>query len=135
MQAEELNLEQTVKVYLNIRNAIEEMEERHKAELKHLKDQFEVVGNYLLDFCNSQNLDSVKTAAGTISRRVTSRYWTSDWDSMYRIIKDHDAPYLLEQRIHQGNMRQFVEEHPEAFPPGLNSDSKYTVSVRKPNSK
>lgn len=135
MQAEELNLEQTVKVYLNIRNAIEKMEERHKTELQELKDQFEIVGNYLLEFCNSQNLDSVKTAAGTISRRVTSRYWTSDWDSMYRVIMEHDAPHLLEQRIHQGNMRQFVEEHPEAFPPGLNSDSKYTVSVRKPNSK
>ena len=132
---DEFNLEQTVKVYLNIRNAIEEMEERHKAELKELKDQFELVGNYLLEFCNSQNLDSVKTPAGTISRRVNSRYWTSDWDSMYRVIAEHNAPYLLEQRIHQGNMKQFIEEHPEAFPPGLNSDSKYTVQVRKPNSK
>jgi hypothetical protein len=132
---DDFNLEKTVKVYLNIRNAIEDMEERHKSELKELKDQFEVVGNHLLDFCNSHNLDSVKTEAGTISRRVSSRYWTSDWDSMYQIIKDHDAPYLLEQRIHQGNMRQFIEENPEAFPPGLNSDSKYTVQVRKPNSK
>ena len=132
---DEFNLEQTVKVYLNIRNAIDEMEERHKTELKELKDQFELVGNYLLDFCNSQNLDSVKTPAGTISRRVTSRYWTSDWDSMYRVIAEHNAPYLLEQRIHQGNMKQFIEENPEAFPPGLNSDSKYTVQVRKPTSK
>jgi len=132
---DDFNLEQTVKVYLNIRNAIEEMEKRHKDELQDLKDQFEVVGNYLLEFCNSQNLDSIKTKAGTISRRVSSRYWTSDWDSMYRVISEHNAPHLLEQRIHQGNMKQFIEENPEAFPPGLNSDSKYTVQVRKPNSK
>ena len=132
---DDFNLEETVKVYLKIRNAIEEMEERHKAELKELRDQFEVVGNYLLTFCNSQNLDSVKTAAGTISRRVTSRYWTNDWDSMYRVIKEHDAFHLLQQRIHDSNMRQFIEENPEAFPPGLNSDSKYTVQVRKPSNK
>lgn len=132
---DDFNLEQTVKVYLNIRNAIDDMKERHEAELKKLEAQFEVVGNYLLDFCNSQNLDSVKTAAGTISRRITSRYWTSDWDSLRRVIKEHDAFDLLEKRIHNGNMKQFLEENPEAFPPGLQADSKYTVQVRKPNSK
>jgi hypothetical protein len=132
---DDFDLEKTVDVYLKIRNAIEDTEERHKAELKELKDQFEVVGNSILDFCNSQNLDSVKTKAGTVSRRVTSRYWTSDWESMYRTIKEHNAFYLLQQRIHDSNMRKFIEENPEAFPPGLNSDSKYTVQVRKPNSK
>jgi hypothetical protein len=132
---DDFNLEETVKVYLKIRNTIEETEERHKAELEELQKHFEVVGNRLLDFCNSQNLDSVKTAAGTVSRRVNSRYWTSDWDSLYRIIKEYDVPHLLEQRIHQGHMRQFIEENPEGFPPGLNKDSKYTVQVRKPNSK
>jgi hypothetical protein len=128
---DDFNLEQTVKVYLNIRDAIEELKERQDQEMKALESQYEVVANALLDFCNSQNLDSVRTTVGTISRRVSSRYWTSDWDSMYRVIKEHDAPYLLEQRIHQGNMRQFISENPEAFPPGLNSDSKYTVQVRR----
>ena len=127
----ELNLEETVKVYLRIRDAIEDLKERQKEELQALEAQYEVVSNSLLEFCNSQNLDSIKTKAGTVSRRVNSRYWTSDWDSLYRVIAEHDAPYLLEQRIHQGHMRQFIEENPEAFPPGLNSDSKYTVQVRR----
>lgn len=135
MQSDDFNLEDTVKVYLKIRNAIDELKERQKEELAELEEQFAIVGNHLLDFCNKQNLDSVKTAAGTISRRVTSRYWTNDWDSMYRVIKEHDAFHLLQQRIHDGNMRQFIEENPEAFPPGLNADSKYTVQVRKPTNK
>ena len=128
---DDFNLEDTVKVYLNIRDAIEDLKERQAAELKQLQEQFDVVSEAILKFCNSQNLDSVKTSAGTVTRRVTSRYWTSDWDSLYRVIAEHDAPYLLEQRIHQGHMRQFIEENPEAFPPGLNSDSKYTVQVRR----
>lgn len=132
---DEFNLEQTVEVYLKIRNAIEELKERQKEELATLEAQYEVVSNTLLDFCNAQNLDSVKTKVGTVSRRVSSRYWTSDWDSLNRVILEHDAVYLLEKRIHNGNMKQFLEENPEAFPPGLQSDSKYTVQVRKPNSK
>jgi hypothetical protein len=132
---DDFNLEETVKVYLKIRTAIEDLKERHEEELKVLQNQFEVIGNHLLDFCNSQNLDSVKTPVGTISRRISSKYWTNDWDSLHRVILEHNAFDLLEKRIHQGNMRQFIEENPEAFPPGLQSDSKYTVQVRKPNSK
>ena len=127
----ELNLEETVKVYLRIRDAIEDLKERQKEELAELENQFETVANTLLDFCNTQNLDSVKTKVGTISRRVSSRYWTSDWDSLHRVIKEHDAFDLLEKRIHNGNMKQFIEENPEAFPPGLQADSKYTVQVRR----
>lgn len=133
--SDDFNLEKTVEVYLKIRTAIEELKERQKEELTALEEQYEVVSNTLLEFCNEQNLDSVKTKAGTISRRVTSRYWTSDWDSLSRVILEHDAVYLLEKRIHNGNMKQFLEENPEAFPPGLQADSKYTVQVRKPTSK
>ena len=128
----DFNLEDTVKVYLRIRDHIEALKERHKAELEEVEQKYELVSNALLDFCNSQNLDSVKTKFGTISRRVNSRYWTSDWESLYETIVEHNVPFLLEKRIHNGNMQQFLEENPEAFPAGLQKDSKYTVQVRKP---
>jgi hypothetical protein len=47
-------------------------------------------------------------------------------------VVEHDAVDLLEKRIAQGNMRQFLEENPGTVPPGLNSNSEYSVSVRKP---
>jgi hypothetical protein len=28
-------------------------------------------------------------------------------------------------------MKQFLEEHPELLPPGLNVDSEYTITVRR----
>lgn len=93
----DLAIDELVSIYLKIRNAIEAKEEQHKAEIQELKDQFEVVGNKLLDICNEQNLDSIRTPVGTVSRRVSSRYWTSDWDSMYQFIQENDAPFLLEQ--------------------------------------
>ena len=135
MTEEQLSLDDLVGIYLKIRNAIEAKEEQHKAELQELKDQFEVVGNKLLEVCNEQNLDSIKTPVGTVSRRVTSRYWTSDWDSMYQFIQENDAPFLLEQRIHNSNMRQFLEENPDKFPAGLQNERKYAVQVRKPTAK
>jgi hypothetical protein len=131
----DLSLEELVGIYLKIRNAIEAKEEQHKAELQELKDQFDLIGNKLLEICNEEGVDSLRTSAGTVSRRVSSRYWTSDWDSMYRFMQENDAPFLLEQRIHSSNMRQFLEDNPDKFPAGLQNERKYAVQVRKPNAK
>lgn len=130
-----LPVDELVRIYRKIRDAVEEREEAHKAEIGTMKGQLATVGNALLDICNTQNADSIKTASGTISRRVSERYWTTDWETLYRFIKENDAPFILEQRIHNGNMKQFLEENPEAFPAGLQCDRKYAVTVRKPTNK
>jgi predicted secreted Zn-dependent protease len=127
--------DELVLTYRRIRDAINEKEEAHKEEIAALKAQQDVVSEALLTLCNDQNLDSIRTAAGTVTRSTITRFWTSDWGSMYQFIKDRDAPFLLEQRIHNGNMRQFLEDNPEDLPIGLNADTKYVVRVRKPTGK
>lgn len=132
---EAMSTEELTAVYIKIRTAIQDKEEQHKQEIEELKEQLEVVSNELLQICQDENADSIRTPAGTVSRRITTRYWTSDWDSMYQFIKEHDAPFLLEQRIHGSNMREFLENNPDAFPAGLQADRKYTVVVRRPTKK
>ena len=124
-----------VAVYRRIRAAIEEREEAHTQEINTLKEKLEMVSDKLLKICNEQNLDSLRTPEGTVTRRVKSRYWTTDWEQMYKFIKENDAPFLLEQRIHNGNMKQFLEENPDQHPAGLQVDSKYAITVRKPTNK
>ena len=121
-----------VAVYRRIRAAIDEREEAHTQEINTLKEKLEMVSDKLLKICNEQNLDSLRTPEGTVTRRVKSRYWTTDWEHMYKFIKENDAPFLLEQRIHNGNMKQFLEENPDPHPAGLQVDSKYAITVRKP---
>lgn len=128
----EYDLNTLVSVYLKLRDAIEAKQEQQKLELKSLTEQFEAVSSALLNLCNKQNVNSIRTPVGTISRRVSTRYWTSDWDSMYQFIKKHDAPFLLEQRIHTSNMREFLENNPDELPIGMQADHTYTVQVRKP---
>lgn len=130
-----MSLDELVAVYIKIRTAIEDKEEAHKVTMAPLKDQFDRVAARLLEVCNEQNADSIRTPAGTVSRRISSRYWTTDWESMYEFIKEHDAPFLLEQRLHNGNIRQFLEDNPDVIPAGLQSDRKYAVQVRKPTAK
>ena len=124
-----------VRVYRKIRDALQEHEEAHKAATATLNEQLDAVGGAILKTCNEQNMDSIRTPEGTVSRRVSSRYWTTDWPSMYKFIKENDTPFLLEQRIHNGNMKQFLEENPDELPIGLQCDRKYVLHVRKPTGK
>lgn len=135
MSEDRPSTEALVSAYIKMRTAIEEKEEQHKTEIAALKEDFDAVAAELLGICNELNADSIKTPVGTISRRVSSRYWTSDWQSMYEFIKEHNALHLLEQRIHNGNMKQFLDENPEELPIGLQADRKYTVQVRRPTAK
>jgi hypothetical protein len=128
-------VEEMVGAYRKIRDVIRDREEEHKQELAALKEQLDIVADGLLSICNSLEVDSLRTEAGTVSRRVNTRYWTSDWDAMYRFIKEQDTPFLLEQRIHNGNMKQFLVDNPGLLPVGLQADSKYIIQVRKPTSK
>ena len=39
---------------------------------------------------------------------------------------------LLERRIHQSNMKTFLEEHPDKLPMGLNVDRAFSIRVTRP---
>jgi hypothetical protein len=131
----ELSIDAMVSAYRKIREAKQEKDTAYKAEIAELNEQLDTITARLLELFNEQGVESIRTASGTVTRRAITRYWTSDWGSMYEFIKDNDAPYLLEQRINGTNMRQFLDENPDAVPMGLNSDTRYAVTVRKPTSK
>lgn len=118
-------------IYIKIRDKRAEMKEQYEEQDNVLKEQQELLAEQMLTICHDQNADSIKTKAGTIIRKVDTRYWTSDWDKMYDFIYENDAFPLLEKRIHQTNMRQFLEENPNLLPAGLMSDSKYSIVVRR----
>jgi hypothetical protein len=124
-------VEKLVKAYIKMRDKHNEMLQEFKEQEEALKEKMAKVKEALLEHCKEHNVDSVRTAEGLFFRTVKTSYWTSDWESMGKFIVEHTAPELLEKRIHQGNMKQFLEEHPDLLPPGINVDSEYAVTVRR----
>jgi phage host-nuclease inhibitor protein Gam len=125
------NANKLVSVYIKMRDAKDALTREYDLKINELKEQMDVVEQALLEICKSTGQDGGKTAFGTFTRTVKTRYWTNDWDSMYRFIKEHDAIQLLEQRVHQGNMKQFLQENPGTLPEGLNADARYAITVRR----
>lgn len=132
--AEKPDLDQLTSVYLKIRDKRAEKKRMFDAEDKDLEDQQKVLAEQMLDSCKEIGADSIKTPHGTIIRSVRSKYWTGDWDSMYNFIKEYDAFGLLEKRLHQTNMKDFLNENPDVMPMGLNVENEYTVVVRRAKS-
>ena len=120
-----------VKAYIKLRDAKAAKEKAMTAELDRLEAMMDAVSQELLKICKATGQDGGKTAAGSFTRRVSTRYWPSNWDAMYDLIKEHGAPELLEQRIHQTNFKQFLQDNPGTLPAGMNIDSKYAISVRR----
>jgi phage host-nuclease inhibitor protein Gam len=120
-----------VSIYIKMRDAKDALSREYEAKINEVKEQMELVEQALLDICKETGQDGGRTAHGTFTRTVKTRFWTNDWDSMYRFIKAQDAIQLLEQRVHQGNMKQFLSENPGLLPEGLNTDSKYSITVRR----
>lgn len=125
------DLDQLTSVYLKIRDKRSELKREFEAQDDELEQQQQMLANQMLETCKEMNADSIRTPHGTIIRSVKSKYWTNDWDSMYRFIKDNDAFGLLEKRLHQTNMKDFLHENPDAMPMGLNVESEYSIVVRR----
>ena len=132
--AERPDLDQLTSIYLKIRDKRAENKREFENVDKDLEEQQKMLAEQMLDTCKEMNADSIRTPHGTIIRSVKSKYWTGDWDSMYNFIKEHDAFGLLEKRLHQTNMKDFLNENPDVMPMGLNVENEYTIVVRRAKS-
>jgi len=123
----EVNAERLTKIYVKIREKRRELAKQDKE----LEEQLAEVSSALLEICKEQGAATIRTEHGTISRRISRRYWTNDWESFFNFIKEHDAFALMQQRINNTNMDQFLEENPDLHPPGLNADANQTIVITK----
>ena len=102
-----VDLDTLTKVYLKIKSKRSELSTKFKEEDDELKTQQDTIKRSLLAHCKEHNVESVRTSEGLFYRQVRTRYWTSDWESMFGFIREHDVPEFFEKRLNQAHVRQF----------------------------
>jgi hypothetical protein len=107
----------------------------HQAKIDAIEEQRQEVRNAILEMMKEQKLESVRTDSGTVTKGIKERYWSNDWPALHQYIIDNGAVGLLQQRIHETNMREWIAAHPNDFPPSLNIDREYGITIRKPSTK
>lgn len=126
-----VQVDRLTREYVELRERRKAIAAEFKAEDAELGEKMDAIKAQLLAYCKDHGIDSVRTPEGLVYRSVRTRYWTSDWSSMYSFIMEHGIPEFFEKRLNQGAVKEYLEENPEALPPGLNVDSEYVIAVRK----
>jgi hypothetical protein len=127
----DISVDKIVEVYIKIRDARDEARKQADEIDADYEGQLKVLEAQMLDVCKITGATSLKTPFGTVMRSVKSRYWTNDWEKFYAFLFEHNVPELLEKRIHQTNIKQFLEENPDLLPLGINVDSEHSITVRR----
>ena len=126
-----INVEKLVSVFIKIRDAREEAKREWEEIDSEFVTKLDLINQELLSICKNTGADSIKTKDGTAIRTIKSKYWTNDWERFYDWMFEHNVPEVLERRIHQTNIKQFLAENPDMLPPGLNVDNAYHITVRR----
>jgi hypothetical protein len=127
----DITVDKMVKAYIKMRDHRSAIKAQYEDEDSQIKEQMESIESELLELCKTTGTDGLKTQFGTVSRSIKTRYDATDWESMHRFVLENSAPDLLERRIAQRAMREFIENNPELMPPGLNVTSQYAVTVTR----
>jgi hypothetical protein len=132
MEDTNIPLDKLVKIYRKIKMEIDTMTQEYDTKLEVLKSQQDEIKFEIKDQMKALGVSSVKSPFGTVSMILKTRYNTNDWSSFKDFILEHSAVDLLEKRVAQTNMAQFLEENPGVVPPGLNSVTEFEIRITKP---
>ena len=128
---EDVPIEQIVTTYIKIRDKRDRLYQEFKENTAKLDEDMQILKHKIVELSKLTGVTSFSTPTGIAYRTVKNRYWTNDWESFYKFMQEHGAMALLEKRIHQTSMKEFMDDNPEVHPPGLHVDSEYEITIRR----
>jgi len=131
----ELSAEKLVKAHLKLRDAIAKLAKEYETARADLEAKKDAVDMAIRDICKEIGAESIRTEHGTAWISTKPQYVVADFDVLHQFIKDHDCIHLLQQRIAQKSMQAWLDENPDLLPPGLSSNNKLTITVRRATAK
>lgn len=123
-------IETRVTQYVQVRDRIKEITERHTQELAPLVETQNLLSAWLTDALSTAGAESIRTKGGTVY--TTTRYSASlaDPQSFMNYVIENSKWDLLDKRANSTACRDFTEAN-GSLPPGVNLNAIRTVGVRR----
>lgn len=126
-----VDLNKLVEVHLKIRDKRAALKHEFDAADADLKTKQERLETEMLRQLLEAGADSIKTPAGTVIKYEDIKPRADDWDAVYKWIVANDAFELLERRVKQGFVKDYMEENHGELPPGISVFRTVTARVRR----
>lgn len=124
-------LDDLCRIYVKIRTKKQEVTKAYDDEIAAYDVKLATLAAAMKDMLVAAGMKSAKTEHGTAYVTEKVKYYPMDWSVFGTWVVENKALDLLEKRVAQRNMAQWLEENPTNPPPGLQADSEMTVTVRK----
>jgi hypothetical protein len=125
-----LDINKRVGQYVALRDKINEIKEKHKAELAPYNEALDQLNSLLLDHLNSVGGDSVKTASGTVYKTGKKSATIADKTAFWAWVVANGDWDLLDYKANANAVAEHVEKN-GTLPPGVNLTTNNLVGVRR----
>lgn len=115
--------------YLQVRDAIRELKERHTAELKPLNDLKNRLSSWLISHLEADGAKSVRTDYGTVYSTTKWSASLSDPKAFMDYVIENNRFELLDRKANVTAVRTYTEEN-GGEPPGARLTQEIEIGVR-----
>ncbi len=126
-----MDISKLIKTYIRIRDERSALKADYSEKDSTLLKQQDTIKEAINEYADMNKVDRAGTSEGMFYRTTKTRYWTSDWESMYKFVVENKVPAFLDKRLNHKNVREYLDANPDKLPEGLNVDTEYVISVRK----
>jgi hypothetical protein len=116
--------------YCELREELSQLKSLFDAETAALKEMQDAISEEMSVRLTEAGATSLKTRAGTITKKLTTKYNLSDSGEFMRFIRESARPELLQARLSTTALQEMLDNG-EPLPPGVASAQAYSIVVRK----
>lgn len=117
--------------YLRLRKTVDEIKDRHKAELAPHNEQMQKLEAWLqMQLLKSGTSSLSAKGIGTAFLQNVTSVTVEDWQAQLEFIKQHEAWEMLEHRVSKSAVQDYITATGN-IPPGLSVKNDVEVRIRK----
>lgn len=124
------DMEKRTRQFIEVRDAIKRIEKEKNDALKPLKELQEILAGRIGAFMAANNLENLKTAAGTCYTSSRTTASLADPAAFMDYVIQNRQFDLLDRRANVTAVKAFVKQH-SGLPPGCNLSTIETIGVRR----
>jgi hypothetical protein len=127
-------LDELVRVFIENRNLIKSIEERHKIELAKPLKLREMLAERMLKQLKDSGQEMGRTQYGTVTAVTHDSMSCKDANLFINYVRENDAYELVDRRPNKTACKEYLKANGQ-LPPGVKMNSKQDVNVRAINEK
>ena len=127
------SMEQAARLYRKIESRLEEKQKEFDQACAKDRAALEQLELGMLQFLREAGV-STMNVPGVAEVKISNKrvFGCADWDLFMTWVVKEDKPELLQKRIHEGNMQQWIDDHGGAeLPPAVNVHTQAVLKVLK----